>query len=274
MNNLQIFDSPEFGQIRTIQQDGQIWFVGKDVATALGYSNSRKALADHVKDNHKNTVTIRDGIGNPNKTIIDEAGVYSLVMRSKLPQAEAFQEWVVGEVLPAIRQTGAYMDVRHMTREQLFDVLINPEFLGALTDLLTSYHKEMMFKEARKEAQIFAVRAKEQVIAELKPAKEYLDTILAGNGDMTISQIAADFGMKGAELNEILKGAKVQYKINGQWLLTKAFMNKGLTHSTTTCVQRPDGENKIIIVTRWTQKGRLFIYQMLKELGYKPVNEM
>ncbi len=274
MNDLQIFNNEQFGEIRTIRQDGEVWFVGKDVATALGYTNSRKALADHVKDNHKG-VTNCDTLGGTQKlAVIDEAGVYSLVMRSKLPQAEAFQEWVVGEVLPAIRQTGAYMDVRHMTREQLFDVLINPEFLGALTDLLTSYHKEMMFKEARKEAQIFAVRAKEQVIAELKPAKEYLDTILAGNGDMTISQIAADFGMKGAELNEILKGAKVQYKINGQWLLTKAFMNKGLTHSTTTCVQRPDGENKIIIVTRWTQKGRLFIYQMLKELGYKPVNEM
>lgn len=108
MNNLQIFNSPDFGQIRTIQQNGEPWFVGKDVCEALGYTNSRKALCDHVKESHKNTVTNRYGIGNPNKTIIDEAGLYSLVMRSKLPQAEAFQEWVTGEVIPAIRKTGKY----------------------------------------------------------------------------------------------------------------------------------------------------------------------
>lgn len=105
---LQIFQNEEFGKIRSLTINKEPWFIGKDVAEILGYSNTRKALADHVKDNHKNTVTIRDGIGNPNKSIIDEAGLYSLVMRSKLPQAEAFQEWVVSEVLPAIRKNGSY----------------------------------------------------------------------------------------------------------------------------------------------------------------------
>lgn len=103
-----MFENADFGKIRSLTINKEPWFIGKDVAEVLGYSNPRKALADHVKDNHKNTVTIRDGIGNPNKTIIDEAGLYSLVMRSKLPQAEVFQEWVVSEVLPAIRETGGY----------------------------------------------------------------------------------------------------------------------------------------------------------------------
>lgn len=110
-NKIQVFQNEAFGQMRVIVKDGEPWFVGKDVAEKLGYSNSRKALADHVKDNHKNTVTIRDGItrGNPNQVIIDEAGFYSLVLRSKLPQAEQFQEWVTSEVLPTIRKNKMYL---------------------------------------------------------------------------------------------------------------------------------------------------------------------
>ena len=109
MRALQIFENAEFGKIRTVVLDGEPWFVGKDVAAALGYTNSRKALADHVDEEDKNTVTIRDGIqGNPNMTVINESGVYSLVFSSKLPTAKAFKRWVTSEVLPAIRKTGGY----------------------------------------------------------------------------------------------------------------------------------------------------------------------
>jgi prophage antirepressor-like protein len=109
MRALQIFENAEFGKIRTVVLDDEPWFVGKDVAAALGYTNSRKALADHVDEEDKNTVTIRDGIqGNPNMTIINESGVYSLVFSSKLPTAKAFKRWVTSEVLPSIRKTGGY----------------------------------------------------------------------------------------------------------------------------------------------------------------------
>lgn len=104
MTNVAVFNNEVFGALRTIEKDGEVWFVGKDVAIALGYTNHRKALADHVKANHKlDGVTIRDSIGRAQKpTIIDEAGLYSSVIRSKLPQAEEFQEWVTSEVLPSI----------------------------------------------------------------------------------------------------------------------------------------------------------------------------
>ena len=109
MRALQIFENAEFGKIRTVVLDGEPWFVGKDVAVALGYTNSRKALADHVDEEDKNTVTIRDGIqGNPNMTAINESGVYNLVFSSKLPTAKAFKRWVTSEVLPSIRRTGSY----------------------------------------------------------------------------------------------------------------------------------------------------------------------
>ena len=106
---LQIFNNPEFGEIRTTVIDGEPWFVGKDVATALGYSNTRDALSKHVDDEDKNTVAFRDGIqGNPNQTVINESGLYSLVLSSKLPTAKKFKRWVTSEVLPAIRKTGSY----------------------------------------------------------------------------------------------------------------------------------------------------------------------
>lgn len=110
MNDLQVFNSPEFGDIRTVEVDGEPWFVGKDIATALSYVNPRDALAKHVDDEDKNTVAICDGTaGNPNLTIINESGVYSLIFSSRLEKAREFKRWVTSVVLPSIRKHGAYI---------------------------------------------------------------------------------------------------------------------------------------------------------------------
>ena len=107
MNGLQIFNSPDFGEIRALEIDGEPWFVGKGIAVALGYSNPRDALARHVDEEDKNSVAFHDGTsGNPNQTIINESGVYSLIFSSKLPGAKKFKRWVTSEVLPSIRKTG------------------------------------------------------------------------------------------------------------------------------------------------------------------------
>ena len=109
MNKLQIFNSAEFGEIRTVTIDNEPWFVGKDVAEALGYSNTRDALATHVSEEDKNTVVISDGKrGNPNQVVINESGLYALIFGSKLESAKRFKRWVTSEVLPAIRKTGSY----------------------------------------------------------------------------------------------------------------------------------------------------------------------
>ena len=106
---IQIFNNAEFGEIRSMEIGGEPWFVGKDVAVALGYSNPRDALSKHVDSEDKNTVAFRDGNkGNPNQTIINESGLYSLILGSKLDGAKRFKRWVTSEVLPAIRKTGAY----------------------------------------------------------------------------------------------------------------------------------------------------------------------
>ena len=107
-NEIQIFKNDEFGQVRTTTINGEPWFVGKDVTDILGYSNPRDALAKHVDDDDRNTVAIRDGKGNPNQTIINESGLYALIIGSKLPTAKKFKRWVTSEVLPSIRKTGSY----------------------------------------------------------------------------------------------------------------------------------------------------------------------
>lgn len=109
MNELQVFNSPEFGDIRAVEIDGEPWFVGKDIAEALGYSNPRDALAKHVDDEDKADVAIHDGSQNRNMTVINESGVYSLIFSSKLESAKKFKRWVTSVVLPSIRKHGAYL---------------------------------------------------------------------------------------------------------------------------------------------------------------------
>ena len=112
MNDLQIFENPEFGQVRTVELDGQPWLVGADVATALGYKNPRKALADHIDPEDKG-VTKRDTPGGEQEIlIINESGLYSLILSSKMPKAKAFKHWVTSEVLPALRKNGVYETVK------------------------------------------------------------------------------------------------------------------------------------------------------------------
>ena len=111
MNNITTFSNAEFGDIRVVMRESEPWFVGKDVAEKLGYSNTRKAIADHVEtDDKTDGVTIRDSIGrNQKPTIINESGLYSLILGSKLPSAKRFKHWVTSEVLPSIRKNGGYI---------------------------------------------------------------------------------------------------------------------------------------------------------------------
>ena len=215
MNELQIFNSPEFGQVRTVTIDGEPWFIAKDVATALGYSNTRDAIAKHVDDDDKNTVVIRDGKGNPNQTIINESGLYSLVLSSKLPTAKKFKHWVTSEVLPTIRKHGGYM-----TPEKIEEALLNPD---TLIKLATELKAE---REARKHAELEAASAK-QVIGELKPKADYTDRILSSKGTVTTTAIAKDYGMSATGFNKLLHELHVIYKIGKQWLLYAKYEDKG-----------------------------------------------
>lgn len=125
MNEITIFENEEFGSIRTVQLNNETYFVGKDVAEALGYSNTRDALATHVMEEDKNTVVISDGKrGNPNQTVINESGLYALIFGSKLESAKRFKHWVTSEVLPSIRKTGQYQ-IPNLSKEMQAIVLLD-----------------------------------------------------------------------------------------------------------------------------------------------------
>lgn len=264
MNKLQPFNNPEFGTIRTLEKDNEAWFVGKDVAEALGYGNPRQALASHVDVDDRDTVQNLDAIGRKKEmTIINESGLYSLVLSSKLPNAKKFKRWVTSEVLPSIRKHGMYA-----TAQTIETMLADPDnAIRMLTAL-----KEERAKRIEQEKQIATLTVENQMqaqmISEFKPKVEYVDIILRSTDTVTTTQIAADYGLSAKKLNKILHDEKIQHKVNDQWILYKEQMNKGYTKSETIDITRSDGRVEAKMYTKWTQKGRLKIHEILTQLGF------
>ena len=234
---IQIFNHDELGRIRVLEIDGEPWFVGKDVAAALGYGNTRDALSKHVDSDDKNSVAIRDGIsGNPNMTIINESGLYSLILSSRLPAAKKFKRWVTSEILPSIRKTGMYAAA---------NVFENPANIA----LLCRGYLDLAAKNA-----------------EFSPKVRYYDLILQSANLVQTSIIAKDYGMSAIAFNRLLHDLDVQYSLGGTWLLYQKYTGLGYTKSRTYRAS----ENTSVIHTYWTQKGRLFLYNLLKQYGIIP----
>ncbi|MCU2053056.1 phage antirepressor [Enterococcus faecium] len=249
MNTPQIFIF-EQNEVRTVLVNEEPYFVGKDIAEILGYSNTPKAIRDHVDEEDK-TQNDSFTVNGTALVLINESGLYSLILKSKLPSAKKFKRWVTSEVLPAIRKHGGYL-----TPEKVEEALLNPDTIIQLATQL---------KEERT-GRLIA----EQKIAEYEPKISYLDSILSSTDSVTISQIAADYGMSPQQMNKLLHKLGVQKKVGNQWLLCKKHMNQGYTKSHTTEIPKADGGTKIVMNTKWTQKGRLFIYELLKKEGYYP----
>lgn len=252
MNELMIFNNPEFGEIRTVEVNGEPWLVGKDVAQALGYSNTKDAVSRHVDTEDKRGARFPTPSGQQEMTIINESGLYSLVLGSKLPSAKKFKRWVTSEVLPSIRKNGMY--------------LLPKDYPSALRALADSEEQRMALECTN--ATLAAENERQaQVIAEFEPIRQYVDTILESPDALATSQIAADYGMSAQELNKILRDEGVQHKVNGQWLLYKKHMNKGYTKSKTFQFTHSDGRADTKLHTQWTQKGRLMIHNILEKRG-------
>lgn len=249
--DLQIFSNKEFGEIRVIEKNGEPLFVGKDIAEILGYSNPQKALRDHVDQFDRGVNELDTPGGKQKMIVINESGLYSLIFGSKLDSAKKFKQWVTSEVLPSIRKHGAYL-----TPDKIEQVLLNPD---TIIQLATKLKEEQELN-----------RKQQQIIGELKPKADYTDRILKNKGLVTITQIAKDYGMSGTEMNKLLHDLKVQYKQSGQWLLYKEHHGKGYTHSETIDIKRSDGSPDIRMNTKWTQKGRLFLYDLLKANNVLP----
>lgn len=246
MNKMQVFNNPEFGEVRTIEENGAILFCGSDVAKALGYTNPSKAINDHCRGDLTKRYPIVDALGRTQGAIfIPESDLYRLVFSSKLPTAEKFTDWVTKEVLPSIRKTGGYALPKDY-----------PSALRALAD--AEEQKMKLLAENQRQA---------QAIADFEPIRQYVDTILESPSAMATSQVAADYNLSAKALNKILFDAGIQRSVNGQSILYKRHMGKGYTKSKTIPILRSDGSHDSRMLTQWTQKGRLLIHEILTAKG-------
>ena len=245
MNELMVFNNAEFGQVRTMEINGEPWFVGKDVAEALGYSNSSKAVSVHVDNEDKQFVMIDIAhshfgnmpIGQSKTAIINESGVYALIFGSKLPNAKKFKHWVTSEILPTIRKTGTYSITQH-----------KPD----------SYMIENPADRARRWAEEYEEKlALECKIAEQQPKVDYHDAVLNKSGLMTTTAIAKDLGFKSAkQLNDLLKRDRVIYKKSDTYYLYADYeylITEGY------CDYKSYKTENSSLSLQWTEKGRKWL---------------
>lgn len=257
MNALRIFENHEFGKIRTVEVDGEPWLVGKDVAQALGYSNTRDALDRHVDPEDRNTVVNPDGNrGNPNMVIINESGLYSLVLSSKLPTARKFRRWVTSEVLPSIRKHEAYM-----TPEKLEDVLLHPDTLIRLAQNLKEEQEKRRALEAKVEEDMPKV-----VFAEAVETSH--TSILVGELAKLLKQNGVDMGQHRLFQWMRENGFLIARKGTDYNMPTQKSMEMGLFEIKERTISDPAGVTRITKTPKITGKGQTyFINRFLREIA-------
>lgn len=239
MNNIQLFNNPEFGQIRTITDNDGIYFVGKDVAQALGYSNQRDALARHVDEEDKGVVKRDTPGGAQDLTTINESGLYSLVLSSKLPSAKRFKRWVTSEVLPALRRQGGYM---------LANANETPEQIMARALKIADE----------------ALKRKDALIEEMKPKAMFADAVGASDNTCLVGELAKMLRQNGVDIgaNRLFKrlrneGFLGKYGSNYN-VPTQRSMELGLFRIKETTIQHSDGHVTLQRTPKCTGKGQCY----------------
>lgn len=252
-NEIKIFQNDKFGTVRTVMQNGEPWFVLKDACAALNINNHKMAAQRLDKDEVSHADLI-DTIGRTQKTtIINESGLYSLTLRSDKPEAKEFKRWITHDVIPDIRKHGMYMTDNMITKVQQ-----NPELIYIMADTL--------MKEHQKNQELI------QSLEEAQPKVEYHDKVLMAPETLTITQIAKEYGKSGRKMNALLHEIGIQYKVNGQWVLYAKYANQGYTKDVT-CQKEHDGIVGTYVNTQWTQKGRKFLYEELKQRNILPIQQ-
>lgn len=232
MKEMEVFKNAELGSVRVVMVNEEPYFVGKDVAEILGYSNASKALADHVDDDDKLNNESLSSLGQRGGWIINESGLYSLILCSKLPSAKRFKKWITSEVLPLIHKHGLYA-----TDQVIDNILNNPNF-GI--ELLTRLKEE---RAARAEA-------------ERKNA-----ILMHVNKTYTVTEIAKELGLRSAtQLNRILAEKKIQYQVNGTWVMYSRYSDRGYEE----IKQEVLDSGRVIYHRRITQMGREFILSLFQ----------
>ena len=250
MNNLQTFNFNN-QPVRTVQLNNQPYFNLKDVCEILGIGNPSK-LKTRLKEDGLTTSEVIDSLGRTQQAnFINESNLYKTIFQSRKEEAEQFTEWVTSEVLPAIRKHGVYA-----TPQTIEQMINNPDFT---IQLLTELKKE------RESVNLLAATVKEY-----EPKVSYYDKILKNKSLMNTTVIAQDYGMSASAFNKKLHELRIQHKVGDQWILYIEHQGNGYVHSDPFIFTDKDGNNHITQTTKWTQKGRLFLYDKLKSIGILP----
>lgn len=244
---VRIFENEQFGKMRTTVRDNVIWFVGKDVARALGYEKPTDAVRKKVDEEDRGVSKIETPSGTQEMTIINESGLYSLVLSSKLPTAKVFKRWITSEVIPSIRTTGGYI----MGQEEMSDI-----------ELLS---RAMLVAQNQ-------IAQRDNRIAEMEPVVDFAQRCLLAEGAVTTTSIAKNYGLSANKLNQLLKGLGVQYKVGNQWVLYSQYQDCGYTETRRTPIQKKNGEMVLVSETLWTPKGIEFIDRMLQSVNVEKVS--
>ena len=247
-NTIQVFESQEFGELGVLMIDGKPYFPASECAKILGYANPKAAIIRHCRWVTKRDLPSAGGVQSYN--FIPEGDLYRLIIRSKLTAAERFEAWVFDEVLPSIRKNGAYVDDDVIHRMQK-----DSEYAAELLRSLTA-------ERSRSNALIGAM-------AQLAPKAHYHDIILQCPDAVQVSIIAKDYGMSAVAFNKLLHRMGVQYRIGKTWLLYAEYQGNGFTVTNT---YTKNGMTTLIH-TCWTQRGRFWLYELLRSCGILPEAE-
>ena len=238
--NIISINHEQFGQLRAVLDErGEPWFVGSDVANSLGYSNPRKALRDHVdeEDKTRNETFLVNGTA---PILINESALYTLVLRSKIKDARIFRRWVTSEVLPSIRKQGGYM----MTSPDESDEVILARALQIMQATL---------------------QRRDELIAKLQPRAEYADHVLDSITCITTTQLAKELDMTAQELNRLLCEMRIQYWQSGQYLLYADYARQGYAKNRTHWYRGHDDTLRTNTYLVWTERGRDFIHRLFNQ---------
>ena len=287
-NKVEKYVHDEFGELDVMQVGDKFWFPATECAKVLGYANPKDAVLRHcigdgvVKHDRVSTTTNQYGVTTEQMVsvkYIDEGNLYRLIIRSKLSEARIFEKWVFDTVLPSIRRHGAYI-IPELLDELQRNTVKNAELLKDLAEEQRErIAAEDRYRRLERENQEYkdktiqletASRLLEETLEEAKPKISYYDTILQNPYAVPVTLIAKDYGMPAVRFNRLLHGFHIQYRVGGTWELYQEYASQGYTHGNVYYTK--SGEAKVH--TCWTQKGRLFLYEFLKERMILPKVEV
>ena len=273
-NKIQIFNNPQFGSIRTAGTPEHPLFCLTDVCSILGLKQGH--VRERLEDGVVSTEPIRDTLGREQlANFVNEDGLYDVILDSRKPEAKAFRKWVTSEVLPTIRKHGAYM-----TNDAIERALTEPDFLIQLATSIKEERSKRLAVEAvceEQRKQICQLGSQvddlQSEVSVMKDKVSYLDVILATKNSVLVTQIAQDYGESAILFNRRLNRMGIQYSRGKQWILYGPYKDCGYVTSETYVIKHKDGHEDVHMNTKWTQKGRRFLYDILKREGILPVIE-